>query len=321
MHVRTFSRCVPAMSDAALTPPAPLPEIDPGAALEPLKSATRRWPLYLSGIISLLLLFGLGRELLSGGFNGLQEGLPTNPLFYVVFLLVYFTGPVVDYAIFRRLWGLPVSGIVPLLRKTVANEVLLGYSGEAYFYAWARSKLDMIAAPFAAIKDVSILSAVVGNVFTLILLGAASPFAFEMLPAELVKPVIWSAVIVISISMGILFFRGRIFSLERSELRWVFFAHIVRTLLYTGLLALCWHLALLEVPLAIWMLLVTSRALVSRLPLIPNKDIVFANLALLLVGRDNAVAHLVAITVALTLVCHAIVLVATWLPFLNRSET
>lgn len=309
------------MTDAALQNSAQLPEIDPAAALEPLKSATRRWPAYLSGIISLLLLGGLGYELFRGGFSGLQQSMPSNPLFYIVFLVVYFIGPVADYTIFRHLWGLPLSGLVPVLRKTVANEVLLGYSGEAYFYAWARAKLDMVAAPFAAIKDVSILSAVVGNVFTLLLLGIASPFAFELLPPELVKPVIWSAVIVISMSLGILFFRGRLFSLERSELRWVFITHIIRTLSYTGLLALCWHLSLREVPLAIWMLLVTSRALVSRLPLIPNKDIVFANLALLLVGRDDAVAHLVAITVALTLVCHAIVLVATWLPFFNRSET
>ena len=83
---------------------------------------------------------------------------------------------------------------------------------------------------------------------------------------------------------------------------------------YTGLLALCWHLALPLVPLALWMLLVTGRQLVARLPLVPNKDIVFANLAVFLVGNDAAVTRLVALTVALTLLCHVIVFALTWLP-------
>ncbi len=304
----------------AMSQQAPSPVINAVAALEPLKTISRRWPTYISGIISILLLIGLGRELLRGGFSGLGHAMPANPLFYIIFILLYMVQPVSDYIIFKRLWGMPVAGIIPILRKLVANEILLGYSGEAYFYAWARAKLDMVAAPFAAIKDVSILSAVVGNVLTLLLLAMASPFAFEMLPTELVKPVIGSAVVVIAISLGILLFRGRLFSLERSQLRWVFGVHVLRTIAYTGLLALCWHMALPDVPLGIWMLLVTSRQLVSRLPLIPNKDIVFANLTLLLIGRDGALTQLVAVTVALTLVCHAIALAITWLPLFKRGK-
>ena len=94
----------------------------------------------------------------------------------------------------------------------------------------------------------------------------------------------------------------------------MFLVHLVRTIAYTALLALCWHLALPLVPLALWMLLVTGRQLVARLPLVPNKDIVFANLAVFLVGNDAAVTRLVALTVALTLLCHVIVFALTWLP-------
>lgn len=286
--------------------------------LEPLRVLRSRWPIWLSGAISALLLIGLGFELFKGGLKGLEASLPANPLFYVAFLAIYAVQPLSDYAIFRRLWGMPPSGIVPILRKLVANEVLLGYSGEAYFYAWARTRLQMVAAPFAAIKDVSILSAVVGNLFTLMLLGLATPFAFQLLPAELVKPVAGSAAAIVAMSLGILAFRGRLFSLNRAELRWVFCIHLLRTFAYTTLLALCWHFALPAVPLGIWMIMVTSRQLVARLPLLPNKDIVFANLALVLVGADGAVAKLIALTVALTLLCHAIVLCLTWLPIWKR---
>ncbi len=307
------------MTGAALTEKSAAPVMNPVTALEPLRIIGRRWPKYLSGIISVLLLGGLAHELSGGGLRGLQTALPNNPLFYLVFIMLYSVQPVADFIIFRKLWQMPVSGIVPILRKLVANEVLLGYSGEAYFYAWARSKLNMATTPFAAIKDVSILSAVVGNVVTLVLLVLATPFAYQMLPANLVRPIIWSAVVIMVMSLGIMALRGRLFSLERRELIWVFGVHVMRTLIYTGLLSLCWHLALPTVPLAIWMILVTSRNLVARLPLVPNKDIVFANLALIMVGSDGDVARLIGVTVALTLLCHGVVLVLTWLPDFKRT--
>ena len=59
-----------------------------------------------------------------------------------------------------------LSGLIALHKKRISNEVLLGYSGEAYFYAWARQRSQMVAAPFGAVKDVSILSAIAGNAIT-----------------------------------------------------------------------------------------------------------------------------------------------------------
>lgn len=284
------------------------------ARLEPLKTLRSRWPVYISGGLSLLLVGGLANALLSGGLAGLSDAIPSNPLFYLVFLAIYAVQPVADFIIFHRLWGLPLSGLVPILRKMVANEILLGYSGEAYFYAWARMRLKMVTTPFAAIKDVSILSAVVGNVVTLALLGLATPFVYSLLPVEHVKPILASVAFILTLSLAILFFRGRLFSLPGRDLRWVFGVHLLRTIVYTALLALCWHLALPTVELGLWMLLVTGRQLVARLPLVPNKDIVFANLALLLVGNDATVTRLLALTVAMTLLCHVVVLALTWLP-------
>ncbi|MGO8609832.1 hypothetical protein ACC848_43530, partial [Rhizobium johnstonii] len=58
-----------------------------------------------------------------------------------------------------------------------------GYSGEAYFYAWARSRARMVAAPFGAVKDVSILSAIAGNTITLTLFAFAVPLGYQLLSA------------------------------------------------------------------------------------------------------------------------------------------
>lgn len=292
---------------------------EPLAGLEPLRVMRKRRLALFSGGLSILLILVIMRELLNGGLGALRSAMPADPLFYLVFLAIYAVQPLSDFIIFRRLWGLPAFGIVPILRKLVANELLLGYSGEAYFYAWARARMNMVAAPFAAIKDVSILSAVVGNVVTLALLGLASPFALAILPVELVKPVLGSIAVILGLSLAILAFRRRLFSLPVTELRWVFGVHLLRTFAYTGLLALFWHLALPDVPLGLWILLVTGRQLVARLPLVPNKDIVFAGLALLLVGSNTEVTRLMAITVAMTLLCHGVVLALTWLPMRARS--
>jgi len=78
--------------------------------------------------------------------------------------------------IFRRLWRIPAEGAVALARKYVGNELLLGYIGEAYFYAWARQRAPLVGAPFGAIKDVAILSAMVGNAATIAIMAAAYPF-------------------------------------------------------------------------------------------------------------------------------------------------
>ena len=39
-----------------------------------------------------------------------------------------------------------------LIRKRIANEVAFSYSGEAYFYAWARQRAQMVAATVSAPK-------------------------------------------------------------------------------------------------------------------------------------------------------------------------
>jgi hypothetical protein len=44
---------------------------------------------------------------------------------------------------FRKLWGIPLSGIFPLLKKPVGNELLLGYVGEVDFCHRARRHVEM----------------------------------------------------------------------------------------------------------------------------------------------------------------------------------
>ncbi|RZM06342.1 MAG: hypothetical protein EOP67_75100, partial [Sphingomonas sp.] len=101
--------------------------------------------------------------------RGVIAMVPRSPLFWLLFAAGYLALPASEWVIYRRLWNLPPRGFLALLRKRISNEIIAGYSGELYFYAWARRHASLVGTPFGAIKDVSILSAVVANVCTLVL--------------------------------------------------------------------------------------------------------------------------------------------------------
>ena len=288
-----------------LTPPAATL-----AGLEPLRSMRPRWPTALAAVLTVLMTVFLGRQLLGSGLAGLRATVPEDPRFYLCFALLYMSLPTGDYLIFRRLWGIPPAGLVALMKKRIANEVLFGYSGEAYFYAWARARASLVAAPFGAIKDTTILSAIAGNAITLLMIVLALPLGRGLLTPRHYHDAILSTALLIAISLPFLIFSRRVFALPRRQLWAVFGIHCARLLAGSTLIAVAWHFALPTVPLGVWLFLAAGRLLVSRLPLVPNKDLLFANFAIILIGQDRAVSDLVALTAALTLLTHLACLAA-----------
>ncbi|MFM2098790.1 MAG: hypothetical protein RLZZ366_329 [Pseudomonadota bacterium] len=262
------------------------------------------WQRWLSGAISVALLIVIVWKLKDFGFAKAVESLPPSPIFWLAFLGYYFALPLSEWLIFKRLWGLPASGFAALLRKLVSNEILLGYSGEAYFYSWARRHTKIVAAPFGAIKDVSILSAIVGNLMTLSMLSLAWPLVGHVAPDLHPRTIFLSAGVMIGSSMLIFLFKNKIFSLPTSDLRFIFGIHSARIILTTLLSGLMWHTALPQTPLLWLVLLATLQLLVTRLPLVPSKDLVFANLSVFLIGQDGPVSTLIGIIATLILATH-----------------
>lgn len=233
--------------------------------------------------------------------------IPSRPLFWAVFALWYAAAPVADWIIFRRLWRIPADGLIALTRKFVGNELVLGYIGEAYFYTWARARTSLTSAPFGAIKDVAILSALVGNAVTLAMLAAAYP-ALGTLHLGLRGPAFAISIATVLVSsLGMMLFRKRLFGLSKADLWFVSLVHFARLALKTFLAALMWHFVLPGQPLELWVLLSALRLLLSRLPLLPNKDVVFAGLSVLLMGHDVEIATLMAMIASLTVATHVIV--------------
>jgi hypothetical protein len=232
---------------------------------------------------------------------------PRSPAFWLVFAAYYLATPAFDFLIFRRLWGLPAAGFGALTRKFVGNEILMGYIGELHFYSWARARLKMVAAPFGAVKDVAILSAVMGNVVTLAVLAAAYPFLGALNLGLAPRTLMLAVGTTLGTSLVLLMLRGRVLTLGARDLSFVAGAQLARVLVTTMLPAVLWHLVLPQVALGWWLLLAALRLLLSRLPLLPNKDLVFAGVAVLLVGQNVAVDTLMTMMASLILATHVAV--------------
>jgi hypothetical protein len=236
--------------------------------------------------------------------------LPGNPAFWLAFLLYYMAAPASEWVIFRRLWNIPLEGLGALLRKLVSNEILLGYLGEVYFYAWARRNARITAAPFGALKDVTILSALVGNVVTLVMVAIATPF-FDGLDIGAKRgDIVASVLFVLATSMIAMLLGKRLFTLPRAELWRVSAIHLLRIVATTVLAAMMWHLLLPTVALSWWLLLATLRQLLSRLPFLPNKDVVFAGMTAFLIGSGTEIPAAMALMATLILAAHLLVGIA-----------
>ncbi|HWI87041.1 MAG TPA: hypothetical protein VNT42_12065 [Sphingomonas sp.] len=274
------------------------------AGLELHRPGRMPWQRLLAITLSLALLIALGLVLREQGFARLRGALPHAPAFWIAFAFYYFALPVSEWVIYRRLWRLPPAAFAALLRKLVSNEMLLGYSGELSFYLYALRSGRLAASPFKAIKDVSILSAMAGNVATLLMVAVAWPIWRSWRPGFMPAGSLPSLGLLLALCVLLMVLRRRIFSLPPHHLRFVGSVHLIRVAFTTALLGIMWTAALPQVPVAIWIALAALQLVVSRLPFVPNKDIVFAGTAMLFVGQATPIGALMALVASLLVAAH-----------------
>jgi hypothetical protein len=267
--------------------------------------SSNRLPTFASIAISLALLVAVAVQFRDLDVARVRALVPSSPVFWLAFAVYYLAGPVSEWVVYRRLWAMPLAGIGALLRKLVANELLLGYLGEAQFYAWARARSRLSAEPFGAIKDMTILSALVGNGATLVMVAFAWPYVSAGQLGMEGATAFASLGVVLVTSLGVLLFRHQLFSLPRRELWFISYVHLTRIVVILS--AVMWHAVLPAVAVTLWLVLATLRMLISRLPLMPNKDVVFAAITVLLLGKQAEVAALMAMMAVLLLAVHLVV--------------
>lgn len=288
------------------SPAAPSPGSHASKGVTSLRQHKTPWRNWLAPIISVGVLVAALSQLRSLDLHEAVALVPSKATFWLAFAGAYLTLPVSEWIIYRRLWGLPFSGILPLMRKRISNEILLGYSGEIYFYAWARRHAGIVTAPFGAIKDVAILSAQAGNIATLVLIGLAWPTLGELHLGVHSRELLLSVLGIMLLSLPPLLLRRHVLSLPRADLWKIGAIHIARIAVTLLLTALLWHEALPSVAMSWWLVLSALRQLLTRLPMVPNKDIVFAGVVAYLIGPHEGLVAMVAMTASLTVVAHIV---------------
>ena len=228
------------------------------------------------------------------GWYDVLASLPVSPWFYILFVVRFLSLPLFEIIIYRRFWRFSVADSIPVfLRKRVYNHALVDYSGEAYFYLWARkNSRDPETRVFSIIKDVNIASAMVAIMVTiaLLLVFAGSHPVYHVdsfLPSA--NLYLWIFAILGLVSIGLLFaFRRRVMSFSPADTVVVSLLHITRLTVVLALQALQWWVAIPSVPLADWLFFLTLYMVLGRLPVIPSKDLTFLAVAIALAGTVSA---------------------------------
>jgi hypothetical protein len=225
--------------------------------------------------------------------------------FYAILALQFFLQPVADLLIYRNLLGAGKKlRLNPFLRKQYLNTVMLEYSGEAYWYFWAKRNLHLEKGDLLhAVKDSNILSAGAGLTMVWVMLLALLESRIISLPA-LTDSHIWRGVFVASLPLVlclVLVAGGKkVTALSRGDIAATFSIHVARSFAALSLDFLLWWISGALPSAALCLEFVALRLLVTRLPLVPNKDLVFIGVGIAVSGPLDVSASKVAAVLVIT---------------------
>lgn len=220
-------------------------------------------------------------QLFDIGWKEVLGSLPTQPLFYIIFVVLYFTLPVAEVFIYRQLWHFPsIEGFKTFLKKKVYNEELMGYSGEVHLFMWGRKHVEKPDKEVLKdIRDNSILSAMTSNLVAVSLI-AFLIFAGHIELSQLIGDfdLFYTAagvVLAIILVVLIVVFRRYLFSLSPAVAAKIFSIYMVRFLIHQALMLMMWAVVIPGTPLSIWFTYLTVIIVINRIPFLPSKDLVF----------------------------------------------
>ncbi len=257
--------------------------------------AAAPWLRWAGPILSLAIIVAVADALGRRDLVALWHMTPATPWFWIGLAVFLAIQPVADFLIFRGLWPLPWAGLGALFRKSASNELLFGYSGELQFYLWARRHAAIPGSPFGAVRDVAVLSALAGNVVTIALLLAAIALPGPLEFGAMGPSVLWSGVILVASSMAVMLFRRRLLAVSRAQFWRIGAIHLIRAVAVTVMVGLLWAMVVPGVSVGWWVLLAAARMFITRLPFLPNKDLVFAGLAAEMLRGTPGIAETVAL--------------------------
>lgn len=225
------------------------------------------------------------------GWQQVLNSLPDQPVFYLLIGLHFMLIPAAELMIFDPLWR--GSGLGKFeyfrvfLRKQALNDTVIGYSGDAYLLWWGRRQLGLDPKwVFHTVKDTTLLSAACSSAVTVLVTSGL--FAFGFLDPLLLGLPDAIPMLLVGVGAGALvipilaLFGRKILGLNASHIRRISKLHVGRQIISEALLILQWSIALPGVPIGIWLGLSAARMVVTRIPMMPNKELTMLALALAL---------------------------------------
>ncbi len=252
------------------------------------------------------------------GWETIARVWPSSPWFYLLFAGSYIGPILTEIIIYHRLWHVGLEAAPVFLRKRVMNEALFGYSGEAYAVWWANNHAGGPWTPLQVVKDVNILSGLVSNIGTLALCAATLLLAdgVKLASAAAARgPVMLGAMGFLLAVTLFLLLKPKLFSLPPRTRAFIASMHTLRLVTGVMMMMALWSVALPGHDLALWLTLAAWRNFIARLPFVPQKDLLFVNLAILSLGASGRdVAAILALVSAMTLVAHLAVALVGAIP-------
>lgn len=235
---------------------------------------------FLIAIISLLVY-----QISQIGWQELWAALPRTVWFYVIFLILYFTLPITEQFIYRLSLNFSFwEGFKIFTKKKVLNQEVLGYSGEAYFYIWAKQHLQESSKEILNIvKDNTIISAFASTLTAIVLLGTF----FGILNTNLWEQhiintqtfLIGGLLLFIPLFLTIRF-RKSIISVDTKTAWKMFGIHELRIIWVYSLDVLQWFVVIPTVPIFIWFTFLSVKIITTRIPFLPNRELLFISASL-----------------------------------------
>ena len=139
-----------------------------------------------------------------------------------------------------------------------------------------------------AVKDNNIISALISNSWTIILVAlvwfAGRSDVLESLWSVAPVPITAFCVICLVIYLIYIFFLRYITKLPRLKLTKLMGIHVLKNLTLSGLQLLQWMIAIPSEAFQTWGVFLTIQILLKRIPFLPNTDLIFLGLGLSLSG-------------------------------------
>lgn len=243
-----------------------------------------------------LVFYYLTEKVRAIGWDDVLAALPTSPWFYIFVVAMYFAYPLGEWLVYRRLWGEEAHKRFDVfVRMRIYNAAVMSYSGEAYLGIWAAKRVGGRKRDIAAkIKDSQILSALSSNSLTILLL--AMLFSSGKLSVFTGADPSYPTYVAIALGLSlfliplVVWFRKQILSLEPGVTRYVFGIHFTRLITVVALQVGSWAVVLPNVPFEIWLVFLTGQYVLTRVPFLPNVDLMIAGLGLTLLAFVDAPA-------------------------------